>query len=266
MTIGQRIADMLAEVDLVDVGDTDLRCGILRTHGPAILADIPGLSGTGVDIHAGEMAAYAAGWSPSLHRVPMRTVWQMPGPNEFDAAIQWFAGAATRLWRRSLSADALGMESPPPAATGGIMHLDVDASLIELHGGDVLARARQALKTAHGPRAAGRAILGDEECGDNEGHVRERGSNRQVGWSIDIEVDDEIITYDGVGFTIFGQHLPDVVAAAACGRPVRDLVRTGTCLDYRIIEDVQSSTPLSNGCFHSLRLRQEVVPLASLAS
>jgi hypothetical protein len=265
MTIGQRIAAMLAEVDLVEMDDTARRRHILRTQAASLLADIPGLHATGVDMLEGEFETYATGWSPSLHRIAMRTMRTIARPEALDATIRWFADAATTLWMRSVHASALGMDRAPLATGANIMHLHVDASLAEINGGDVVRWAAKAVKASHAPVAARTTGLGGLTCAGGECHVQERDTFREAAWRVSIDVDGDDVDFDGTDVTFFGPDIPDSVVSALPGRRIDDLLRTGTCLDARIVEEVDT-TKIDNGCFYTLTLRQQTVPLASLAS
>lgn len=265
MTIERRIADMLAEVDRLEMDDTQRRRHILSTHAPSILADIPGLHATGVDLLDGEFETYATGWSPSLHRIAMRTVRTIARPDAMDATIRWFAEAASTLWTRSVHAAALGMERAPLATGTNIMHLDVDASLVEINGGDPIRWAARAVKASHATAAARTTGVGGHTCAGGDSHVQERGAAREACWRVSIDVDGDEVTFDGSDVTFFGPAFPASVVAALPGRHVVDLIRTDTCLDARLVEEVDT-TEIDNGCFYTLTLRQRTVPLASLAS
>lgn len=197
----------------------------------------------------------------------MRTVRTIARPDALDATIRWFAEAASTLWTRSVHAAALGMDRAPLATGANIMHLDVDASLVEINGGDPIRWAARAVKASHATAAARTTGVGGLTCAGGDCHVQERGAAREACWrvSIDVDGDGDEVTFDGSDVTFFGPALPASVVAALPGRHVADLIRTDTCLDARIVEEV-GTTEIDNGCYYTLTLRQRTVPLASLAS
>lgn len=209
-------------------------------------------------------------WGPSLNRA-VQTSWISPhdqadllhgkgrtrfDPDEIEAAVDC-GDTATVLdflrhlaegWadvqrQRAARASALGMRHPgarldhtTASEALRIDHLSVDVDLVTIlkaQDVDVAHHTRYVMPRMHDPHG----IVSDPWMGDEDDDLPSSISDDTGAMVIEIQATLKPgVTYDGDILKIareIGGDLPESMAAAATGRPLHDMIHTGTDLDWR---------------------------------
>lgn len=272
----RRIVGGIPCPDIMLAEDFDAVPSDVRTKLASLFGAIHGVAVTRIDRVEEDSARTRLsveidGWSPSLHRLAIRYLRDVPkdhdGEINDNAARIAFQNAVVEQVARSHAGMHMGLHAPLPldipkrgggAGAGSkplgieMRHLLVDASLPALIAADdedpvrILKGAIRDLHTQPEDSEGGSFVA------NGSAMVIECGLGRLVGVDTHIDVKGHPSSFDGLALHVNNVDVPETLLAQAAGRPLRDIVSVHPSLDDRIVRTADTDPSGRGGIIVSL--------------
>lgn len=214
------------------------------------------------------------GWSPTLHRVAMNQMFDMPNEPHGHMArelVERVGRIVGMLERRAAAGAALGLRRPEEAGSfPDPSRLHIDLALARMTATPTACRngASGATGRVHAPGSSCSPYPFTSHAGTQSDIVAERTAAdgtvlREAGWKFRVPGAEDAV-YDGHILTIKAQPVPVSVSTAMPGRRLGDLVRIHPGIDDYVVREMHVDQLEPKLDLMTFTFERTVVPLATL--